>query len=85
MIYTATITPGEALPDGTLDPLYWASLDGDTYLPVSRPAQPGDEETIAQLFEGDGNFKPLVWGERGIHFAALQVKGDVEFSEVGDA
>jgi hypothetical protein len=39
-----------------------ASLDGQHYLGVSRMPAPGDEEAIAQMFEGDGNFKPMTIG-----------------------
>jgi hypothetical protein len=41
----------------------WASLDGDHWLPVSRPPQDEeDEDVIRALFEGDGNFKPMTFG-----------------------
>ena len=43
----------------TLD---WVSLDGDDWLPVSRPPihdREGEEEMIQRLFDGDGNFMPL--------------------------
>jgi hypothetical protein len=80
MIWTATITPGEPLPDGTMDDMIFVSVDGgDTYLPVNRLPEEGDEEAVRALFEGDGNFKPMVWGRRGVQFAAISAKGTVVF------
>jgi hypothetical protein len=49
------------LDDETYD---WVSLDGDSWLPVTRPPihdREGEEEMIRGLFDGDGNFKPLVF------------------------
>jgi hypothetical protein len=43
---------------------WWASLDGETWLPVNQPALPEHEQEIAQLFESDGNMKPLVFARR---------------------
>lgn len=37
----------------------WASLDGEEWLPVSRPPKEDEEEIVRALFEGDGNFMPL--------------------------
>lgn len=41
----------------------FASLDGgENYLPVARaPETPEHVEQLAQLFEGDGNFRPMTW------------------------
>lgn len=43
---------------------WWASLDGETWLPVNQPPRPEDDETVARLFEGDGNMKPIVFTRR---------------------
>lgn len=42
--------------------LHWVSLDGDYWLPVTRPPAEGEEGVIAKLFEGDGNFMPMSFG-----------------------
>lgn len=55
MIHTRTVTTnGETF--------HFASLDGDHWLPFTRPAQDGDEEAVRAGFEGDGNFKPMTFG-----------------------
>lgn len=62
MIHSTHITydfPGDPL-DGTTQ--CWVSLDGDHWLPVSRDPVESDEEAIREMFEGDGNFKPLTFG-----------------------
>lgn len=43
---------------------FFASLDGEDWLPVTRRAEPGSEDQLQRLFDGDGNFKPLVWTKR---------------------
>jgi hypothetical protein len=40
---------------------WWASLDGETWLPVNQPPLPTHEKDLAAAFEGDGNFKPMVF------------------------
>jgi hypothetical protein len=39
--------------------LIFSSLDGEDWLPVNRPGKKGDVESLARLFEGDGNMKPM--------------------------
>jgi hypothetical protein len=40
---------------------HFSSLDGESWLPVTRPGNEGEEEKIHNLFEGDGNFKPMAF------------------------
>jgi hypothetical protein len=55
MIHHTTTT----LDEETFD---WVSLDGEHWLPVNRePGIDDDEEGVRVLFEGDGNFKPMVF------------------------
>jgi hypothetical protein len=40
----------------------FSSLDGERWLPVNRRGwAPGDAETLAALFEGDGNLRPMAF------------------------
>jgi len=43
---------------------HWASLDGEHWLPVSRPPADDEAEQVQQLFDGDGNMKPLTFTRR---------------------
>lgn len=40
---------------------HFSSLDGEDWLPVTRPGVEGEEDKITGLFEGDGNFKPIAF------------------------
>jgi hypothetical protein len=42
--------------------VYWVSLDGKLWLPVSRPCTDEDAEHVQKMFDGDGNFMPLRFG-----------------------
>jgi hypothetical protein len=66
---------GEAMP--------FASLDGEDWLPVSRPARPGDEEALRQLFDGDGNFRPMKFARRFFELQPDDAK--IEWEEPADA
>lgn len=54
-----------AMTEIDAEEFHWVSLDGETWLPVNRPPAPNDTEaSIHRLFEGDGNFKPMVFARR---------------------
>jgi hypothetical protein len=61
---------------------YWASLDGEHFLPVSRLPLPGEEAEVQRLFDGDGNFKPMTWAPRAVRWTAEENDGTVEFRDV---
>jgi hypothetical protein len=43
----------------------FSSLDGENWLPVSRRGESEEDAgRLARLFEGDGNFKPMVFTRR---------------------
>lgn len=43
----------------------WVSLDGEDWMPVTRPPAEGDtEEMVQRLFDGDENFMPLRFARR---------------------
>jgi hypothetical protein len=44
---------------------YFASNDGKSYLPITRPAcTERDAKVLAELIEGDGNFRPILFSRR---------------------
>jgi hypothetical protein len=66
MIHVAVHSLAEPSPEGETEQVF-ASVDGGkTYLPITRYPEPDDESRIAELFEGDGNFKPMVWDRRAM-------------------
>jgi hypothetical protein len=67
MIHVAVLHFHKPEPETGEDRMIFASLDGEDYLPVNREPVAGDEEAIAQLFEGDGNFRPMHWNKRAMH------------------
>ena len=83
MIHVAVLQLTEPSPDGDVE-LIFASLDGESYLPINRRPEPDDEESIAALFEGDGSFRPMRWARRALHPAWLPGTADgVEHFTVG--
>lgn len=59
MIHIVTITPTVPVESGEEGPFFFASLDGEHYIGVSRRPEAGEEEAISAMLEGDGNFKPM--------------------------
>ena len=45
-------------------PTYWASLDGQHWLPFTRPATEADEAAVREAFAGRPDFKPLTFHTR---------------------
>lgn len=85
MIHVATLHLSEPSPEGETK-LVLASVDGgEHYLPVTRYPEVGEEEAIAKLFEGDGNFKPMTFGRRALNPAWWRggTVTKIEHSEVG--
>lgn len=68
MIHVAVMHLTEPSPEGETEQVF-ASLDGESYLPISRKPKAGDEDAIAQLFEGDGNLKPMSWARNAMRAA----------------
>lgn len=54
----------------------FSSLDGEHWLPVSRPGTPDDAATLASLFEGDGNFRPMTFARRFLANQGATFEGD---------
>jgi len=59
---------------------YFGSLDGETWLPISRPLKPGEEQDLQALLDGDGKFLPMRWARRALHYSfEVPEDGEVEF------
>lgn len=65
MIHVAIMTLSEPSPEGETEQVF-VSLDGDDYLPINRRPEAKDEERIAALFEGDGNFRPITFARNAM-------------------
>lgn len=68
MIHVAVLHLAEPSPEGK-DEQVFASLDGESYIPINRVPETGDEEAIAALFEPevreDGTrFIQMKWARR---------------------
>ena len=47
---------------------YFASIDGEAWLPISRPLIPGEEDEFQAVLDGDGNMRPLRFARRWFSF-----------------
>ena len=64
-IHVAVLHLAEPSPEGETEQVF-ASLNGETYLPINRYPGIEDEERIAALFHGDGNFRPMTWARNAM-------------------
>lgn len=65
MIHVA-IMPLKAPDEDGAEEWVFCSLTGDDWLQFKRRPTPKDEEAIAAVFEGDGNFTPMTFGRRAM-------------------
>ncbi len=82
-VYVAKLEPADdMIALGPERPWWFASLDGEVYLPVTREPAADDGELIADLMAGKGKQTvPMKITKRGIQQDAMLWKGEVEFYE----
>lgn len=81
-IHTATVTLPEPNEDGDTV-FYFASLDGERWLPVTRLPLPGEHQAIADLFAGkDSTVVPMTCHRRFIEWHAEKDGSTIDWGEV---